>query len=135
MALVTFNEDLKVNIAEIDEQHKKLIAIINELHDAMLKGKSRDILQKVLNDLVDYTKVHFSTEEKLFAEYQYPDFYEHKQIHDALYKRVIEIQDKYQSGNLFISLEIMDFLKDWLVKHILGTDKKYSAFFNSKGVI
>ena len=98
MAIINWEKELSVNITELDEQHKKLIDIINDLHNAMLKGKSRDILDKVLDNLIDYTKNHFRSEEILFEKYNYPDYLKHKKEHDDLVKQVLEIQEKYKSG-------------------------------------
>jgi len=134
MAIINWEKELSVNITELDEQHKKLIDIINDLHNAMLKGKSRDILDKVLDNLIDYTKNHFRSEEILFEKYNYPDYLKHKKEHDDLVKQVLEIQEKYKSGKIFISIEILDFLKNWVSIHILQSDKHYTSFLNSNGV-
>ena len=78
MALVTWNDSLSVNVAEIDQQHRKLIAMINELNDAMKIGKGKDVLGGIVNSLISYTATHFKTEEKYFAQFGYPDTEDHK---------------------------------------------------------
>lgn len=134
MAIITWNEGLSVNIKEIDDQHKVLIRIINELHDAMMKGKSKDILESSITELVDYTKKHFKTEEELFDKYSYPKTGQHKKQHDIFVERIKDFQEKHKTGGAFLSIEIMEFLKDWLTNHIVGTDKEYTEFFHSKGI-
>ncbi|MCL4537578.1 MAG: bacteriohemerythrin [Nitrospirae bacterium] len=135
MALFTWSDKYSVNINEIDNQHKKLIGIINELHDAMSKGKSNDILSNVLQDLIDYTRVHFANEERIMNMHGYHDYTAHKAAHEDLLRQVTKFDKEFREGKFGLSIQMMNFLKDWLSKHILETDKKYSPFLNSKGVI
>jgi hemerythrin len=131
--LVKWSNDFSVNIAEVDDQHKKLVRMINELHEAMKLGKGREILDRILNNMVDYAKVHFATEERLMKQYSYPGYLNHKAEHDLFVKKVSEFYEEFQQGRIS-AIDVMNFLKDWLVKHILGSDKKYGPFLNSKGV-
>lgn len=134
MPLFQWTPDLSVNIKEIDTQHKKLIDLINLLHDSMKTGKGKDVMGKVLKELTDYTVYHFNTEEKLFEKHGYPEYLQHKRMHDDLTKQVKDIKSRFEAGQVTITVEVMSFLKDWLNNHIRQSDKKYSAFLNSKGV-
>lgn len=134
MALITWKEIYSVDISEIDSQHKKLIDMINSLHDGMIGGKNEETISKVLFDLIDYTTTHFLTEEKLFDKYGYPETELHKQQHNNLVEKVIEIQNRYHYGEPVLTMELINFLRDWLNEHIIGSDKKYSPFLKSKGV-
>lgn len=134
MALVDWKEVYVVNVREVDAQHKKLVELINELHEAMKIGKAREALSKVLNDLVDYTVYHFATEEKYFDTYEYPESEIHKNQHCELVEQVAAIQKKYESGEKVLTIDVMNFLRDWLHDHIVGSDKKFGPFLNSKGV-
>jgi hemerythrin len=134
MPLIQWNPSYSVKVGEIDSQHQKLIVMINELNDAMLKGKGKDILSPIIDGLIAYTQVHFSKEELLFDKYQYPDAAAHKAEHVAFVKKVSDFRDGFRKGQMNLTINIMDFLSDWLVKHICGTDKKYSDFFNKNGV-
>lgn len=134
MPLIQWNPSYSVKIGEIDSQHQKLITMINELNDAMLKGKAKDILSPLIDGLIAYTQVHFSKEEMLFDKYKYPDTATHKGEHAAFVKKVTEFREGYKKGAMSLTISIMDFLSDWLTKHICGTDKKYSDFLNSQGV-
>jgi len=135
MPLITWNDNYSVNISEIDSQHKKLIELINQLHEAMRVGKGKDILGKILGELVNYTVYHFGTEEKLFNKYGYHEFVKHKKQHDDLTGQVRDTADKFGKGDNIITVEVMNFLKNWLNDHILASDKKYAPFLNSKGVV
>jgi len=134
MALINWSDELSVNIAEMDKEHKQLVAMINELHEAMSSGKGKDVLGNVLGRLVDYTKFHFAAEEKLMSSNQYPGYLNQKAEHDKLTKQVIDIKARLDAGNMVVTVEVMTFLKDWLTKHIMGLDKKYSSFLNNKGI-
>lgn len=134
MALISWTEDLSVSVKDFDNQHKELIKLINELHDAMAARKGTEVLGRVLANLVSYTKVHFANEEKLMLAHNYPGYLNHKAEHDSLTKKALDIKSKFDRGNNIISVELMAFLKDWLTKHIIGLDKKYSTFFAGKGI-
>ncbi|MBU2511937.1 bacteriohemerythrin [bacterium] len=134
MALIDWNSNLSVNVIEIDLQHQKLITLINELNDAMTQGKSKAILGKIVDGLVIYTTVHFKTEEKYFAKFGYPDANSHEKEHSAFIQKVTDVKDRFEKGEISLSIEIMNFLRDWLRKHIKGTDKQYSQFFNERGL-
>ena len=134
MALLNWNDSYSVNIKEIDGQHKKLIEMINTLHDAMKVGKGSQVLGEVLKALIDYTGSHFATEEKYMKLYAYPEYLQHKKEHNLLVMQVLDVQKNLQSGKALLTQEIMSFLKTWLVKHIQGEDKKYGPFLNGKGI-
>jgi hemerythrin len=134
MALINWNDNLSVDVAEIDQQHKKLIAMINELNDAMKAGKGREVLAKIVNGLVSYTTTHFKAEEKYFAQFGYPDTESHKKEHAAFIQKVSEFKAGLEKDKLSVTIEVMSFLSNWLKSHIMGTDKKYSQFFHEKGL-
>ncbi|AFN73859.1 Hemerythrin HHE cation binding region [Melioribacter roseus P3M-2] len=134
MPLFRWTDSYSVNIKSIDEQHKKLLDIINELHEAMKAGKGKEALNKIFNELVDYTRTHFSFEEKLMEKYGYSESALHKQTHQNLIKQLNELKENYEKGNTNLSINVMNFLQDWLIGHIQGSDKKYTAHLNAKGV-
>lgn len=132
--LIKWNDNYSVKVDRFDEEHKKLIKIINKLNSAMLEGRGKKILTEIVEELIEYTATHFKNEEDYFKKYNYPEYQEHKKIHDNLIEKVLKIQEKIEEGNETISIEVIDFLKDWLIKHIMGIDKKYSNFFKSKNI-
>ncbi|MCP4148143.1 MAG: hemerythrin family protein [bacterium] len=134
MSLFIWKDEYSVNIEPIDKQHKMLIGILNELHEAMLERQSRELLAGIITSLVDYTGVHFAAEEKYMQKYNFPGYISHKKEHDNFVKKVTDFQTKHAAGSLMLSMEVMHFLRDWLREHILGTDKKYSAYFKRKGL-
>jgi len=134
MALFQWKDAYSVHIAEIDKQHKQLIEMVNELHEAMAKGKGKEALGQVLARLIDYTKVHFAFEEDLMRKNGYPEYDAHKAKHDKMAAKVLNLQSQYRQGKAQLTFEVTKFLQDWLNKHILGTDKQYAPFLNGKGI-
>ena len=134
MAVFEWSDKYSVHVAEIDRQHKKLIGLVGTLREAMREGKGKQALSTVLRDLIQYTQTHFAAEERILKDNGYPEYAEHKEKHDKMTQKVLDIQKQYQEGKVTISLDVMTFLENWVDKHILGTDMRYSSFLNAKGV-
>ncbi|MDK9700764.1 MAG: bacteriohemerythrin [bacterium] len=134
MAIIQWSDRFSVKIQQIDNQHKKWVDIINRLHDAMVGGKGADVIGSVLLEVVNYGKMHLDYEEQLMAKYGYPDLAAHKFEHDVLKKKIADLHAKFQAGNKFLTLDVMNMLKDWLMQHIEGVDKKYTEHFLAKGL-
>ena len=134
MSIVEWTDSYSVDIQEIDEQHKCLVEIMNELYTALANKSNRDLVGDVLDKLVDYTKVHFAVEETLMRVFHYEDYEAHKAIHDNIVARVLEYQGKFRAGNDKVGMELLMFLKDWLFDHINKVDKAYTKTFHKAGV-
>ena len=135
MPLLTWTEKLSVGVVTLDDDHKRLVALVNELFNSMQAGHGREVVGRILDGLVQYTKMHFAREESFFARTGYPAAATHKQEHDALTRQVMEVQQKYAAGaTAALSLEVLQFLKNWLVRHIQGTDQKYRPHLNANGI-
>lgn len=132
MALIEWNETLSVSVDLFDRQHSRLIDLINDLHSAMMSGKGRTIISKILNDLVEYTRYHFQAEEELLSKHAYPGLEEHRKQHVQFVGKVQALTEKQEQGGLFVPMEVLDFLNSWLINHIKGEDKKYSSFLAGK---
>ena len=133
--LFPWKETYKVNVKELDGHHQELVRQVNILHTAMVTGKGKETLGQILSKLLGYTSYHFAKEEELMTTTGYPDLAAHKLQHQELTGGVSEFQQEFMAGRAALSIEVMDFLKAWLVGHILGADKKYGPFLNSKGVL
>ena len=92
MPLMTWNDRLSVGVKVLDDDHKKLVGMINQLFDAIQSGHGKDSLAKILDGLVDYTKVHFAREEQLFVQTGYAASTAHKKEHDDLTRQVLDVQ-------------------------------------------
>ncbi len=133
-SVIQWSSNLSVQVAEIDTQHQRLIRLINQLYDAMTIGQGKQVVGQILDELADYTATHFRTEEKLFAEYDYPEAEHHRQEHLAFVKKVTEFKVQFEAGQAGISVALMGFLGDWLQAHIRASDRRYAPFLNARGV-
>lgn len=125
MELIKWNETYLTGIREIDNQHEGLVVIINELFNLMSQGKAKDSLIEIFDHLTEYTRLHFGVEETMLFKFAYPEFDNHKKDHETFIQKLEGFKKDFSSGKVTISLEVLNFLKDWLINHILKTDKKY----------
>lgn len=123
MALFNWDDKLKTNHPVIDTDHKKLVDLVNQLADAMQTGKGKEASGKVLNELIKYTTSHFATEERLMATHNYVNTRDHKAEHAKLVKEVLEFKAKYEAGSITLNSSLLNFLKNWLINHIMNSDK------------
>ncbi len=131
---VKWSNELSVGIQEIDEQHKVLVNILNEMHDAVRHNHGHDVSLEILDRLIEYTKIHFAVEESLFRIFEYPGYEEHHAEHAALLKEAQTMRNKVFSGEAQVSFKLLHFLRMWLTEHIMGSDKDYADFLLKKGL-
>jgi hemerythrin-like metal-binding protein len=132
MDYISWDDSFLVGVEVFDNDHKYLVKLINNLHSGLMAGFGISEMTFILDDLVRYTNVHFKREEDLMKKHAYPDYDEHRGAHADLVRKVVDFQDQLKSGKKIFSLELMNFLKDWLLNHILKTDKRYSVFFGQR---
>ncbi|AZN36631.1 bacteriohemerythrin [Iodobacter ciconiae] len=125
-----WSDELSVGIQEIDEQHKVLIDLLNVLHDAIRLHHGSEASGHILGRLADYTRSHFMVEESLMRILGYPDYDEHKRCHEDLIKQMNDLQARLLGGEA-ITFELMHFLRNWLINHIMEGDKRYTKHFLS----
>jgi hemerythrin len=135
MPYFTWQSSYSVGNKELDAQHQKLIEMINHLHDAMKAGRGSTELSAIFIDMANYTQSHFSAEERILSANTYPSLGKQKIEHNAFTKKLLEYQEQYRQGKMAMSIEVLNFLKDWLTNHILVEDMKYSSFLAQKGVV
>ena len=135
MPLLTWTEDMKVNVEVLDEEHQRLFVMINELHDAIAAGHDKKALREILDRLMEYTKKHLSREEEMLAAVDYPGLAAHQHEHERMQQRAQNLRERFETGSTkMVSLELKSFLQNWWILHIQGTDKKYGPFLNLKGI-
>jgi hemerythrin len=128
--LVKWSPTLSIGIKIIDDQHQELLRITNDLFNHCVGDEESEkaYLSKVIQGVVDYIKIHFSTEEKLLHRANYPDYMNHKQEHDAFVLNVVE-QVRNIRDRKFSLVTFTRYLKDWILTHIAVSDKKYAEYF------
>gem|GEM_PF-1742781 len=119
---IEWSEDYSVGVASIDEEHLRLINIINDFNQALITGQTKKNLAKVFDSLVDYTVKHFNNEEQLLRAANYHDLEAHIEEHRALVRKVMALK---KEKDYVFSSNISSFLYMWLMEHILDADKKY----------
>ena len=132
--LIVWQDEYSVGIEHIDQDHKKLINLLNQFSTAYDHAMSEEYERAALKELVDYTKYHFQREEKLMAEYGYPDFEAHKAQHKNMITKVESFVKLYEEKGHESLDEVSAFLIDWLLNHINGSDKAYGPYLNEQGV-
>ncbi len=132
--LIKWDASLSVNIRLIDQQHQRLVDLVNQLYKALKSGKGADVLGDILGALVDYTQRHFAEEERMFKAHNYPNTDQHLAAHAELIRQVGEFKTKLAAGTASISSDLFNFLKSWLLHHIKQEDKAYGPYLNGRGV-
>ncbi|MBF0184652.1 MAG: hemerythrin family protein [Magnetococcales bacterium] len=122
-----------VGIAMIDDDHKKLLAMVWNMFKALDKAHGTEQAETVLRELAEYTVTHFDREEKLMEKHQFPDLANHHREHEAMKAKVKEFQDKFSSNSVEVSREMLRYLQEWLFNHISKTDKAYSEYLLARG--
>lgn len=135
MNQIKWTKELSVGIDKIDQQHMKLIAIINKVQSMFESNKSKNQLEEVLNELVEFARIHFTTEEEYFIKWNYPYTEEHKAEHGRLILKVLQFKDKFDKTGVKIIPDLLNFLKDWLENHLKKHDFKYANYFKDKDFI
>ena len=134
MEKLEWSEKFSLQIQEIDDQHKKLFMMINELQEGRENGDEKEAISAVLTRMGEYLDFHFSTEEKYMQEFNYPEFTLHRSQHAEFVAKFLDFMQKVRTGEENVSNEILHFLKDWLINHVLGSDARYVSLFKEKGL-
>jgi hemerythrin-like metal-binding protein len=132
MPFAEWTAEFSVGVDEIDRDHRRLLDLLNELHDAVKAGDGHEVLGKVLDGLTLYVGYHFAHEEELFLRTDYPGAEGHLRQHRALTITVKEIQDDFELDNSdTLPAQVLEFLKNWLCDHILGADRAFGIYLKS----
>ena len=134
MSMIEWKQDYSVSVNSIDDDHKKLIGIINQLFNAMTKGEGSKVVSPLVDELQKYTIYHFNREETYFRMTNYSNAPVHVKEHAFFVEKVKEFKVRVSSGNLTFSPDLLNFLRDWLLNHITNSDKAYSEHFKKFGL-
>lgn len=124
--IMQWSDDLSVGVPAMDAQHQVLLDLINNLFGAMKAGEANAVLGECLSELVDYTANHFDCEEKYLASRNYPKLAAHHVLHTNLVDKVLAFKRDFEEGRATIGIDLMIFLREWLIDHILGEDMQYN---------
>ena len=132
---VKWKIEYSINNKEIDEQHKKLFDVLNILIENKEVNIDSKIITDTLLEMLNYAEYHFSTEEKYMLRLNYPEYNEHKKEHRDFIKKTSLLSLRAMENDETIPLEILIFLNEWLVNHILKSDLKLNKYFLNTGII
>lgn len=124
----------EVGITEMDQHHRTLFNLANQLAEAARQGQGKAPLAEVFDELLRYTQYHFASEERLMAAHGYPATEQHKQAHQELIRKVSDAKRSFSAGDDTIVDEMMGLFTSWLAHHIMETDKELAQDLRAKGV-
>jgi len=133
VALLNWSTKYSVGVQSMDTQHKVLFGMLNDLHEAMMKGQAQNVSDPLLRKLVSYTHDHFSAEEAMMASTGYQGIAQHRIEHRDLIKQVDEFASRCERGESNLNLQLLNFLRNWLTNHIQQEDQKYGPWANEHG--
>lgn len=126
--LIRWLPEYAVGVQQIDGEHQRLFALADRMHRALLAGKGKEALDALLAELVEYAWRHFAHEEQLMQRIQYPAYQEHRRQHADLRSEVLAMQRRAASGELTMTIEVMQFLMEWLKRHTLSSDRGIATY-------
>jgi hemerythrin len=130
--LIPWTNQYEINISKIDEEHRELFRMFNELMDAVWDGKGKDSIKQLLDFTANYAVTHFSTEEKYMKQYDYPGYLDHKKLHDDFTADVVKFLQKYETGEVSTEMvvSVISSLGTWTREHIRATDQYLGKFLS-----
>ena len=134
MVLVEWSEDLVSGVRILDGQHKLLTDLLSKLSCAVMENRSSAMLDTALEDLIDGTKKHFALEERLMVAVSYTGYVRHKEEHDALIERVVNVQLQIVEGRATVNTALVTFFREWLTQHIREADARLGSYLRRKGL-
>lgn len=134
MPVLKWKDEYSVGVVQIDGEHQNLLEMINYAYDSVVEGREKDVLVDIVADMKAYAAEHFTSEEGLMRQYNYPKRKEHKALHDDFIIKAATTDKKISMGQDANPTEIFKFLADWLRDHILGVDKEFASYLHERGV-
>ena len=129
-AMMVWSETLSVGDPELDEQHRVLIGLLNGLYEGLTDGSAPDVTVRLIEDLFAYTRLHFGNEERYFDQFRYEERDSHMKAHRALEEKLMQYRNRLDAGEGGMAFELLNFLRDWIIGHIMQVDSRYRSFFS-----
>ncbi|GFO69122.1 hypothetical protein GMLC_27010 [Geomonas limicola] len=126
MSAIAWNNSFALGLPEIDEHHRHLLDLFAKTYQLFLEKRDKAELEEVIDELINYATYHFAVEERLMAEYRYPQRSEHQRLHASFIDRITTQQIDFYSGRTTLALELVVMLRDWIVSHILQADRAFA---------
>jgi hemerythrin-like metal-binding protein len=124
-----------VNISVLDQQHRSLFDVVNQLDQTLRMGRGNAALNPILDRLLEYATVHFAAEESLMKQHDFPGLPTHHTQHEMFRRQITEYLRDHKAGKPGVPVALLFYLQAWLKDHLVKTDKQYSAYLNARGVL
>lgn len=134
MSLLTWNHACSVGVRAMDDQHGILMDAMNELRLALVHGAGREQVSKLLDQLIEFTRMHFASEEYLMEQAGFPELAEHRRLHHSILAQILEAAHRLQYGEGVEIRPLLCYLRDWFIEHIESTDRLYGPWLNEQGI-
>jgi hemerythrin len=129
-----WDEKYSVGVVQLDDQHKRMFATINKLLEAISTNTPEVHLGEIIDELLKYKKFHFATEEEYFREFDYEGAEDHIAKHHDFNNKLMSLKEKYPEPTIEFAFELVDFLEDWLINHLMTVDQQYTKCFKEHGL-
>ena len=126
--MILWKDNLSVKIKEIDDQHKKFLELVNNLHAAVKEKKTREVEGKIIDSLIEYAFYHFTLEERYLDRSNYPYTEQHKKEHEEFVDKIIQLKKDHEKNKLSLTVDMINFLNNWWINHVKNSDKKYEPY-------
>jgi hemerythrin len=134
MEPIEWTDSFSVGVALFDEQHRRLIDMLNEMIEDPAATTRSETVADVLTDMTNYAQEHFKAEEDLMLEHHYPRLEEHRQQHNGFREKAARLCLATAEGQASVPQALLEYLQQWLIRHILQADMAFNPFFEQKGV-
>jgi hemerythrin len=134
VTLLTWNHACTVGVRALDDQHGILMDAMNELRLAVAHGSGREQLSQLLDQFIEFSRMHFASEERLMEQTGFGGLHEHRAKHQCLLAQVLQSAHRLQHGEGVEMTPLLDYLRNWYVEHISGTDQQYGPWLNKHGI-
>lgn len=132
MAVIKWRDSYNTGIEAVDLEHRKLVELVEVMHTSVRDKEPKDVVEKVITEIAEYTQYHFTNEEMLMEKEHYPQFDEHKTEHQKLIQEVSTFKERLLSNFPDGREDFYHFLREWLINHILDSDKKFGTYVAQK---
>ena len=134
VSLLTWNHACRVGVRAMDDQHGILMDAMNELRLALVRGGSREQVSQLLDQLIEFARMHFASEEQLMEQTGFPGLAAHRHLHHSLLAQGMEAAHRLQYGEVVEMHQLLPYLRDWFLEHIEGPDQEYGPWLNAHGI-
>ncbi len=129
-----WSEAMSVKVPRIDAQHKRLVELVNTLYAEMIEKRGQEAQKRTIDGMVEYAAAHFAHEEEAMRRFGFPGMVPHKAEHEAFTRKARELRQRADGDGFILTMEILDYLKGWLQRHIMGVDRQYMECFAEHGL-